>query len=107
MLPPYGYWYTTTATSNTNKWNFYAVQVNVPSSSGTITGNMYVNGNSEPVNVAMVKNTTDVNPTNINIGRFRNGSWGTTYFNGSIDDVRLYNRPLSASEIKQLYNMGR
>lgn len=29
------------------------------------------------------------------------------YFAGSIDEVRLYNRLLSADEIKRLYNMGR
>ena len=28
------------------------------------------------------------------------------YFNGKIDDVRLYNRALSAGEVAQLYNMG-
>jgi hypothetical protein len=27
--------------------------------------------------------------------------------NGKIDDVRIYNRDLSAAEIKQLYNAGR
>jgi hypothetical protein len=26
---------------------------------------------------------------------------------GSLDDMRIYNRALSASEVKQLYNMGR
>jgi hypothetical protein len=29
------------------------------------------------------------------------------YFNGIIDDVRVYNRALSADEVKRLYNMGR
>jgi hypothetical protein len=29
------------------------------------------------------------------------------YFAGAIDDVRIYNRALNASEVKQLYNMGR
>jgi hypothetical protein len=29
------------------------------------------------------------------------------YFNGTLDDVRLYNRALSATEVKQLYNAGR
>ena len=29
------------------------------------------------------------------------------YFQGKIDDVRVYNRALSAGEVKQLYNMGR
>ena len=28
-------------------------------------------------------------------------------FNGSLDDVRIYNRALSAQEVKRLYNMGR
>jgi len=28
-------------------------------------------------------------------------------WNGSIDDVRIYNRALSATEVKRLYNMGR
>jgi hypothetical protein len=29
------------------------------------------------------------------------------YFAGKIDDVRVYNRALSATEVKQLYNAGR
>lgn len=32
------------------------------------------------------------------------GMWG--YFNGSLDDVRVYDRALSAAEITQLYNLG-
>ncbi len=37
------------------------------------------------------------------------GSRGSTqlYYAGMIDDVRVYNRALSAAEIKQLYNMGK
>ena len=32
------------------------------------------------------------------------GAWSnSTYFNGSIDDIRIYNRVLSETEIKQLY----
>ena len=34
-------------------------------------------------------------------------TYGGRFFNGSIDDVRIYNRALSASEVKQLYNLGR
>jgi hypothetical protein len=32
---------------------------------------------------------------------------GNEYFPGKIDDVRIYNRALSATEVKQLYNAGR
>jgi hypothetical protein len=40
----------------------------------------------------------------VRIGRQQGGSTG--YFNGSMDDARVYNRVLSASEVKQLYNLG-
>ena len=35
------------------------------------------------------------------------GSDWTTYDDGLIDDVRIYNRALSSDEIKRLYNLGR
>ncbi len=35
----------------------------------------------------------------------RNG-WQSKYFKGDIDDVRMYNRSLSASEVKRLYEQG-
>jgi hypothetical protein len=34
------------------------------------------------------------------------GGGGNNYFNGKIDDVRIYNRVLSASEVKSLYISG-
>ena len=39
----------------------------------------------------------------MNIGRRGTASF---YFTGSIDDVRVYNRALSPSEIQYLYLMG-
>lgn len=39
---------------------------------------------------------------NVSLGR-RNEAGGGLYFNGKIDEVRMYNRALTASEIKQLY----
>jgi len=35
------------------------------------------------------------------------GSTPTPYFPGSIDEVRIYNRALSAAEAAQLYQMGK
>ncbi|MCX6790068.1 MAG: hypothetical protein NTV60_00905 [Candidatus Kaiserbacteria bacterium] len=37
------------------------------------------------------------------------GSWqySGTFFKGSLDDTRIYNRVLSATEVKNLYNLGR
>jgi hypothetical protein len=42
----------------------------------------------------------------VRAGSSKSGALGT-YFNGFVDDVRIYNRALSAEEIKRLYNMGR
>jgi len=42
---------------------------------------------------------------NVAIGSEPNG--GGNFLNGQIDDVRIYNRALSAAEIQKLYNMGR
>ena len=39
----------------------------------------------------------------VNIGR---GCFTSRYFPGSIDDVRIYNRALSAQEVQQLYALG-
>jgi hypothetical protein len=45
-------------------------------------------------------------PMRITIGsRQETGQQG--YFPGSIDDVRIYNRALTASEVQQLYLMGK
>lgn len=37
-----------------------------------------------------------------------NGFWDTEvlYFDGIIDDVRIYNRPLSTEKVHSLYNLG-
>jgi hypothetical protein len=47
--------------------------------------------------------TSDI--TKVDIGRSPDGP--SKYWNGLIDDVRIYNRALSADEIKRLYNAGR
>ncbi len=63
----------------------------------------YVNG----LNYAATWNGFDATPGNsgaTNIGRFGNAD--SDYFNGLIDDVRIYNRALSATEIARLYRIG-
>ena len=40
----------------------------------------------------------------VNIGYYNEGN---NYFEGAIDDVRIYDRPLSTPEIKALYNLNR
>ena len=50
------------------------------------------------------------NPSNLDlfIGRAKSDSYlSQTYFNGSLDDIRLYNRALSPKEILALFNEGK
>ena len=58
---------------------------------------MYLNGNLEAGPTA----DTPGSPANMSIGVD-----GGSYFNGSLDDVRIYNRALSADDIAMLYNGG-
>ncbi len=45
-----------------------------------------------------IKTNTSINVNNLNIGRI-----STNYFDGAIDEVRIYNRALSKTEVQKLY----
>ena len=53
----------------------------------------------------MSNSNTDIIGRACGYSWFSCGSW-VGYLNGSIDDVRVYNRALSTSEISQIYNNG-
>ncbi|NIR62686.1 MAG: hypothetical protein GWO10_02545 [candidate division Zixibacteria bacterium] len=75
-----------------NKWVHFA---HVHDGSYT---RVYADG-QEVVNVSRILNTTN-NKT------FRLGRWQNNYFDGLIDDVRIYNRALGTDEIKSLSGSG-
>jgi hypothetical protein len=60
---------------------------------------IYVNGVKEGTSATATFLNTNTNP--ITIGRS-----GTSFFDGQIDDVRIFNRKLTPSEIKWLYAGG-
>lgn len=66
---------------------------------------VYKNGAADPYWTGTVSGT--VQNGNGELGFGSDGISGSSDFNGLIDDVRVYNRALSAGEIKTLYNMGR
>ena len=63
--------------------------------------NLYVNG--VPDNSVLQSGAIDTNDMPLSVGR---SGFGSNYFNGTIDDVRIYNRSLTAEEILEHYNEG-
>ncbi len=84
-------------TIKTNEWQLVGFVRS--GSSGNWSCAAYVNGELDTS--ASSISTNPLNQLNFGIG-----SGGTLPFSGGIDDVRIYNRVLSAAEIRQLYNQG-
>ncbi len=87
-----------TASIPNNTWTHIACVYN----GSTIQ--VYINGQSSgSVNsTGSISTSTDA----LRIGHSKGTSNASNYFNGDIDDVRIYNRSLSATEIAALYNVG-
>lgn len=81
-----------------NDWSHIALTYD-----GT-TQRLYVNGQPSGVSTSLTGNI-DTRTSGIVIGR-DTSSGGRMYFDGAIDDARLYNRALSASEVAGLYAAG-
>ena len=80
--------------ASTGIWTYYT---------GTYNGSvalLYVNG----LQVGTLDKTGNVASSYLTMGTYSSGSG--FFFNGSLDDIRIYNRALSQSEITQLYNIG-
>jgi hypothetical protein len=95
---------TAAAVSDTNVYTLgeWAHLCVVRLSSGTAT--IYVNGTIS--GAADQGNTIGASPFHFGIGQ-RAGDDNSFPFKGPIDDVRIYSRVLSATEIRQIYNLGR
>jgi hypothetical protein len=92
---------TTPATLSTAAWHHIAV---VLGPGTTYTGTLYIDGVAAGSNTAMTMRPSAVgNSTNNFIGR--SVYTADPYFDGFIDDFRIYNRALSASEITSLYGL--
>ena len=95
-----GTWGQTPANTITkNKWN-HACWV---FSAGT--GLVYINGVLKLTQTGMGSGAPSAN--NLYIGHWYDFTATSREFMGTIDDVRVYNRALSASEVQALYSMGR
>jgi hypothetical protein len=101
-------WGTTQTGFNDGKWHHVVATAQNIDGNIVKTITMYVDGTAWPntlINSFGTNNAYTVKSSTIKAGAYFTPSLGLP-FNGSIDDPRVYNRVLSATEVKQLYNLG-
>lgn len=88
-------------------------QIEIDASSNVVAtsfpnATVYIDGSSSSATVTaggwhhvLITDSTGVNASSVDIGRV-----STSYFDGTLDEVRMYNRVLSAGEIRALYHLG-
>ena len=87
-----------------NDGNFHLVTVTYSGSSTAAGILLYVDGNLETKTVlADTLSATILNATQMEVGRRSNAS---QYWNGQIDEMGIWNRALSSTEVIALYNSG-
>jgi len=86
-----------------NEWHHLVVVFNRTPSPDTVEA--YIDGGSQGAEESTLDNEGVAGGGGVNIGR---GPWtGGGFRQGPMDDVRIYNRVLSTSEVQQLYQLGR
>ena len=95
---------TTLTTSTTGLANgaWHHVAATIPANGNTGGAKLYINGTVTNGSGSTAINTATT--ADLVIGR--DGTSGSAYFNGQIDDVRLYGAELNATLISQLYGNG-
>lgn len=73
-----------------NQWNYIAIVINSYNTTFYLNGNLEIKGNG----------TTGITSSDLKIGNYLSG---INNFNGTIDEVAVWNRSLSADEIQDLY----
>ena len=86
-----GQWHMITSVLNGTSIALYVDGTNV-NSINNFSGAIYNDGGSSPIDIGATASTGGC------------GSPASSYFNGTIDDVRIYSRSLAASEIQTLYH---
>ena len=96
----------TDGTTNVSDGNWHFIAVVFDISANTLK--CYLDGNSSPeISITgLTTSTVDIWTANASIGYQKNpGGASPRYFNGEIDEVRIFNKALSASEITTLYGL--
>ena len=81
------------------QWHHVAAVLDADDNPNVTEITLYVDGAPEPISAQLDEAIDTAASSNFRIGQ---SSWGSRPFTGLIDDVRLYDRALTAEEIKQV-----
>ena len=65
---------------------------------------IYVDGQLSKFDNTVVSNDLSNTNNSLLFGQYHNHSYSDTYLDGSLDDIRIYNKALSSSEIEELHS---
>ena len=90
-----------------NTWYNIVVTYNGATSGNSNKCNLYINGvketNTQGSNITTMPSST----TNFNIGRLQSGASSyNNFFDGNVDEIALFDKELSQSEVTAIYNSG-
>jgi hypothetical protein len=86
------------ASGLSNSWVYVVAVFN---NNNYLSEKLYINGVEQTLSQRL---NTPCNRSVSTSARIANALSGSYYFGGKIDDLRIYNRALSASEVQNLYN---
>ena len=107
------FWVKPNSTTAQSIMDLDGASANIKLVSGTVTANgftsptIYVDGavtstlNNKNWHHVVVTTATAVNASSVSLG-----AASSAYFSGTLDDLRMYNRALSASDVTRLYGLG-
>jgi len=88
-------------------WKYVTVVFDGSQSTDATKLKIYLNGAPATVNYDLTMPTSIPTPPTAFSATFGTIVNLNSFMNGALDDVRIYNRALSATEVAKLYNLGR
>ena len=93
----------TNRTVTDNQWHHVAAVLTDDGTPNVSEIKLYVDGQLQVTTANSTQAINTVSAGNVLIGAFNNAQTKAGYFHGAIDEVLIYNRPLSAEEIQDMY----
>jgi uncharacterized membrane protein len=96
---------TTNAVLTEGRWHHIVGVVNYASDTFTL----YIDGSSVTLNISpsfTASASSNTAPNHVEFGRHDSATTTPNFFDGTMDDVRIYNSALSASDVQRLYHLG-